>query len=209
MFDCPLFYPKWPINTTDSKSYPDRILRKLSLCNWYPLQPISPWSASNRPTFTHYCNLSEPMHFFDPCDQNIKCVPTKAINEEVEQLLQADILEEVFYPTWLSNPVMVRKPDFSWRMCVDYTDLNKACPKDCHPLPVIEQKVDALVGFRIKSFLDAYKGYHQIFMADDDAEKNRFYHWTWSLLLQKKFPLVLRMLGRLIKEPWITYSTIW
>lgn len=82
----------------------------------------------------------------------------KAITDEVEQLLQADILEEVFYPTWLSNPVMVRKPDSSWRMCVDYTDLNKACPKDCHPLPAIEQKVDALIGFRIKCFLDAYKG---------------------------------------------------
>ncbi|GJS02498.1 hypothetical protein Tco_0319006 [Tanacetum coccineum] len=48
------------------------------------------------------------------------------------------IMREVYYHDWLSNPVMVKKSDGSWRMCVDFTDLNKACPQDCYPLPEID-----------------------------------------------------------------------
>lgn len=62
----------------------------------------------------------------------------QSVVDEVRQLWRIDILKEVYYPTWLANPVMVKKPDNSWRMCVDYTDLNKYCPKDCYPLPVID-----------------------------------------------------------------------
>lgn len=59
----------------------------------------------------------------------------KAINAEVAKLTNAEILREVIFPTWIDNPVMVRKHDGSWRMCIDYSDLNKACPKDSYPLP--------------------------------------------------------------------------
>ncbi|GKD49297.1 reverse transcriptase domain-containing protein [Tanacetum coccineum] len=59
----------------------------------------------------------------------------KAILEEVHKLMEAGIMREVYYHDWLSNPVMVKKSDGSWRMCVDFTDLNKACPQDCYPLP--------------------------------------------------------------------------
>lgn len=89
---------------------------------------------------------------------------------------------------------MVKKPDESWRMCVDYTDLNKASPKDCHPLPMIDQKVDALLGFQIKCFLDAYKGYHQIFMADDDAKKTAFITER-GVFCYKKMPFGLKNAG--------------
>lgn len=99
---------------------------------------------------------------------------SQAVTEEVIKLLNSKIVKKVFYPTWLSNPVMVKKPDDSWRMCVDYTDLNKHCPKDCHPLPVIDQKVEAISGYEILMFLDAYKGYHQILMDESDAEKMAF-----------------------------------
>ncbi|GJX92159.1 hypothetical protein Tco_0345485 [Tanacetum coccineum] len=58
-----------------------------------------------------------------------------AINEEVSKLVTAGIMREVYYHDWLSNPVMVKKHDDSWRMCVDFKDLNKACPKDGYPLP--------------------------------------------------------------------------
>ncbi|GJU16428.1 hypothetical protein Tco_1144394 [Tanacetum coccineum] len=61
-----------------------------------------------------------------------------AINEEVSKLVTARIMREVHYHDWLSNPVMVKKHDDSWRMCVDFKDLNKACPKDRHPLPKID-----------------------------------------------------------------------
>ncbi|GJU05960.1 reverse transcriptase domain-containing protein [Tanacetum coccineum] len=62
----------------------------------------------------------------------------KAICEEVKKLVDADIMKEVHYHSWLSNPVMVKKHDGSWRMCVDFKDLNKACPKDGYPLPEID-----------------------------------------------------------------------
>ncbi|GJT59195.1 hypothetical protein Tco_1002728 [Tanacetum coccineum] len=61
-----------------------------------------------------------------------------AINDEVSKLVKAGIMREVHYHDWLSNPVMVKKSDNSWRMCVDFKDPNKACPKDGYPLPEID-----------------------------------------------------------------------
>nr|GEZ28489.1 reverse transcriptase domain-containing protein [Tanacetum cinerariifolium] len=98
----------------------------------------------------------------------------KAISKEVKKLVEADILKEVHYHSWLSNPVMVKKHDDSWRMYVDFKDLNKACPKDGYPLPKIDWKVESLYGYPYKCFLDAYKGYHQIKMAEEDEEKTSF-----------------------------------
>ena len=60
------------------------------------------------------------------------------IEEEVHKLLEAGFIREEKYPTWLANVVMVKKPNGKWRMCIDYTDLNKACLKDCFPLPRID-----------------------------------------------------------------------
>nr|GEX83031.1 reverse transcriptase domain-containing protein [Tanacetum cinerariifolium] len=72
----------------------------------------------------------------------------KAIYEEVEKLVDADIIKEVHYDSWLSNPVMVKKHDGSWRMCVDFKDLNKACLKDGYPLPEIDWKGRHLLGVK-------------------------------------------------------------
>nr|GEZ59833.1 reverse transcriptase domain-containing protein [Tanacetum cinerariifolium] len=88
-----------------------------------------------------------------------------AIYEEVEKLVDAGIMKEVHYHSWLSNPVMVKKHDGIWRMCVDFKDLSKACLKDGYPLPKIDWKVESLCGYPFKCFVDAYKGYHQIKMA--------------------------------------------
>nr|GEY37439.1 reverse transcriptase domain-containing protein [Tanacetum cinerariifolium] len=82
---------------------------------------------------------------------------TKAIQAEVQKLVEARIMKEIYYHDWLSNPVMVKKHDRSWRMCVDFTDLNKGCPQDCYPLPEIDWKVESLCGYPFKCFLDAYK----------------------------------------------------
>ncbi|GJZ99581.1 reverse transcriptase domain-containing protein [Tanacetum coccineum] len=98
----------------------------------------------------------------------------KAIQEEVEKLVDAEIMKEVYYHSSLFNTVMVKKHDGSWRMCVDFKDLNKACPKDGYPLPEIDWKVESLCGYPFKCFLDAYKGYHQIKMAKEDEEKTAF-----------------------------------
>ncbi|XP_071695073.1 uncharacterized protein [Rutidosis leptorrhynchoides] len=83
---------------------------------------------------------------------------SKWLKVEVDKLVKANILREVRYQTWVANPVLVKKPDGSWRMCIDFTDINKACPKDNYPLPEIDWKVELLAGFRYKCFLDAYNG---------------------------------------------------
>jgi hypothetical protein len=94
--------------------------------------------------------------------------------QEVNKLLKARIIRPLDYPDWLTNTVLVEKSDGSWRMCIDYTSLNKACPKDEYPLPRICQIVDSTTSCELLSFLDAYSGYHQIILTIDDEEKTTF-----------------------------------
>ena len=98
----------------------------------------------------------------------------EAIREEVTKLKRAGAIKEVFYPKWLANTVVVKKKSGKWRVCVDFTDLNKACPKDPFPMPRIDQLVDATAGHPRMSFLDAFQGYHQIPLALEDQEKTGF-----------------------------------
>ena len=86
----------------------------------------------------------------------------------MEKLLEAGFIREVFYPEWLANVVMVKKNNDKWRMCVDFIDLNKACPKDSFPLPRIDQLVDSTVGHKLLNFMDALSGYNQIMMDEED-----------------------------------------
>jgi hypothetical protein len=98
----------------------------------------------------------------------------KAIGEEILKLLSARFICEVFHPEWLANPVLVKKKNKKWRMCVDYTSLNKACPKDLFPLPRIDQVFDSTVEYETLCFLDAYSGYHQIAMCIADQLATSF-----------------------------------
>ncbi|XP_057982208.1 uncharacterized protein LOC131167418 [Malania oleifera] len=84
----------------------------------------------------------------------------RIIDEEVTKLVQANFVREVDYPEWLSNVVLVRKPNEKWRTCIDFTDLNKVCPKDSFPLPRIDQLVDSTSGHELLSFMDAYSRYN-------------------------------------------------
>src|SRR4051794_21938929 len=79
--------------------------------------------------------------------------------EELAKLLEAGFIREIKHPDWLENLVMVPKKDKSWRLCVDFKDLNKACPKDPFPLPRINQIIDATAGHDSFCFLDAYSCY--------------------------------------------------
>nr|GEU44855.1 reverse transcriptase domain-containing protein [Tanacetum cinerariifolium] len=120
----------------------------------------------------------------------------KAIKAKVQKLVEARIMREVYYHDWLSNPVMVKKHNGSWRICVDFTDLNKACPQDCYPfpLPEIDWKVESLCGYPFKCFLDAYKGYHQIQLAEVDEEKTAF-HTGHGVYCYTKMPFGLKNAG--------------
>ena len=90
------------------------------------------------------------------------------------KLKQAGAIKEIFYPQWLANTVVVKKKTGKWCVCVDFTDLNRACPKDPFPMLRIDQLVDATVGHPRMSFLDAFQGYHQIPLAMEDQEKTAF-----------------------------------
>ena len=98
----------------------------------------------------------------------------KIINDEVRKLIEAGFIKEVQYPDWLANVVIVKKKNGKWRVCIDFTDLNKACPKDSFPLPHIDRLVDATAGHELLSFMDAFSRYNQILMHPDDQEKTAF-----------------------------------
>ena len=97
---------------------------------------------------------------------------------------QAEAIKEVFYPQWLANTVVVKKKTGKWRVYVDFTDLNRACPKDPFLMSWIDQLVDAMVGHPQMSFLDVFQGYHQIPLALDDQEK-RDLSLLWETITTK------------------------
>lgn len=107
----------------------------------------------------------------------------KAIDEEVKKLVDACFISKIKYPTWLANTVLVKKASGKWRMCVDYTNLNMACPKDQYALPNIDHLIDNALGFKTVSFMDAYSVYNQIRMDPLNAPKtalmtnNKNYHY--------------------------------
>ena len=96
------------------------------------------------------------------------------ISDEEDRLLEIDVIEPYQYPRWLSNVVVVKKKNGKWRVCIDFTNLNKACLKDSYPLPKIDQLVDATAGYKRMSFLDAYSGYNQIKMNERDRIHTAF-----------------------------------
>ncbi|KAA0043322.1 uncharacterized protein E6C27_scaffold110G002330 [Cucumis melo var. makuwa] len=96
------------------------------------------------------------------------------IEEEVNKLIEVGFIREVKYPTWIANIVPVRKKNGQLRVCVDFRDLNNACPKDDFPLPIMEIMIDATSGHEALSFMDGSSGYNQIRMALDDEEKTAF-----------------------------------
>ena len=98
----------------------------------------------------------------------------QVIQAEVDNLLKARFIREIKYLEWLANVVVVPKKGGKWKLCIDYTDLNDAYPKNRFPLPHIDQIVDASIGHGMLSFLDAFSGYHQIPMYPPDAEKTTF-----------------------------------
>src|SRR6266540_1496224 len=98
----------------------------------------------------------------------------EAIRDELTKLTATNFIIEVYHPDWLANPVLVKKKNGKWRMCVDYTDLNKACPKDPFGLSRIDQVVDSTAGCKLLCFLDAYSGYHQVSLNESDCIKMSF-----------------------------------
>jgi hypothetical protein len=137
------------------------------------------WSANdlcgvNRDVIEHSLNVDPS---FRPRKQRLQKMSkdkAEGARKEVKRLLSAGVIREVKYPEWVANTVMVKKANGKWRMCIDFTDLNKACPKDEFPLPRIDSLVDAAASSELMSLLDCYSGYHQIWMKKEDEPKTSF-----------------------------------
>jgi hypothetical protein len=131
------------------------------------------WSANNlcgvnRDVIEHSLNVDPS---FRPRKQRLRKMFDDKVEgawAEVKRLLGAGVIREVKYLEWLANTVMVQKANGKWRMCIDFIDLNKACPKDEFPLPRIDSLLDAAASLELMSLLDCYSGYHQILMKKED-----------------------------------------
>lgn len=140
---------------------------------------IFAWNATdlrgvNRDTIEHALDTNAAIK---PRKQNQRKMSEDrmlAAKAEVQRLLDAAIIREVKYPEWLANVVLVPKKNGKMRMCIDFTDLNKACKKDPFPLPRIDASVDMAARCKRFSLLDCFSGYHQIWLKKEDEEKASF-----------------------------------
>jgi hypothetical protein len=122
------------------------------------------WSANdlcgvNRDVIEHSLYVDPTIR---PRKQKLRKMSDDKAEGARKRLMSAGVIREVTYPEWLANTVMVKKANGKWRMCIDFTDLNKACSKDEFPLPRIYSLVDAAATSELMSLLDCYSGYHQI-----------------------------------------------
>ena len=108
--------------------------------------------------------------------------------------MSAGFIQKVYYPDWLFNVIVVKKANGKWRMCMDFTDLNKTCTKDSFPLSRIDQLVDSTVGHKLLTFMDAFSGYNQIKMTKEDQEKIAFIT-SQGLYCYKVMPFKLKNAG--------------
>ena len=127
--------------------------------------------------------------------------------DKVNKLLAANFIREVYYPEWLVDVVMVKKANEKWRMCIDFTDLNSACPKDSFPLPRINQLIDSMVEHKLLTFMDAFFRYNQIHMAKEDQEKTAFItsqglycYWVMSFGLKNVGTTYQRLVNQIFSK---------
>ena len=140
---------------------------------------IFSWSHEDMPRInanitSHHLAVSEECKPVIQKRRSFNPERSASIREEISKLLAAGSIREVKYPEWVANVVLVKKKNNQWMMCVDFTNLNKACPKDSFPLPRIDQLVNATAGHELLSFMDTYLGYNQIKMHKPDKDKTAF-----------------------------------
>jgi hypothetical protein len=130
---------------------------------------IFAWTASNlqgvsRDIIEHALDINSNMRPKKQRQRKMSEDRILAAKAEVQRLLNANVIREVKYSGWLANIVLVPKKNGKIRMCIDFTDLNKACKKDPFPLPRIDASIDKAAAFRRFSLLDCFSGYHHIWL---------------------------------------------
>ena len=128
----------------------------------------------NSAVITHRLNVDPSFKSVKQKRRSFALERQKAINEEVGKLLQEKAIREVEYPEWSANIVLVKKANGKWWLYIDFTDVNRACPKDSFPLPWIDLIVDATAGHELLSFMDAFSGYNQVSIDPSNQEKTSF-----------------------------------
>jgi hypothetical protein len=145
--------------------------------------------------------------------QKLRCFTLdkrEAIRAELARLVSTSFIREVMHPKWFANPILVlKKNKVDWRMCVDYTNLNKHCSKDSFRLPRIDQVVHSTVGCFVLSFLNCYLGYHQISLAKEDQENivfitpfGGFYYTSMSFGLKNAAATYQRAIQTCLANQW-------
>ncbi|XP_038687483.1 uncharacterized protein LOC119986862 [Tripterygium wilfordii] len=124
--------------------------------------------------FVHHLSIKHGVRPIKQAQRRFRPELVPKIENEVNKLIEAGFIREVKYPTWIANIVPVMKKNGQLRVCVDFRDLNKACPKDDFPLPITELMVDATTGHEVLSFMDGSSGYNQIRMNPKDEEFTAF-----------------------------------
>ncbi|GKV26884.1 hypothetical protein SLEP1_g36101 [Rubroshorea leprosula] len=162
------------MNISDIEHRPEGVEQKAESIEPVEAVPLNP-DVPKRTLTVHKLSTNptkrsvvQKRHLFGPEKQ-------AAIDEKIQKLLQAGFIRRVEYSEWVSNPVLIKKPNGKWRMCIDFTNLNEACPKDPHPLPNVEKLVERAARHERMSFLDTSSGYHQVQLLLDDQEKTAFY----------------------------------
>ncbi|KAL0392905.1 UNVERIFIED_CONTAM: hypothetical protein Sradi_2513300 [Sesamum radiatum] len=122
---------------------------------------------------THHLNINPDAKLVKQHKRHFGLKKDKIIQAEVDKLMAVGHIEEIQFPKWLSNVVLVLKPGGKWMMCVDLRDLNKARPKDCYPLPRIDQLMQSTSGCDMLSMMDASQRY-QIMLAPEDRKRVNF-----------------------------------
>ena len=140
----------------------------------------------------------------------------KAINEEVGKLLQAKAVKEVEYPEWLANVVLVKKANGKWRLCINFTDINSACPKDRFPLPRIDLIVDATAGHELLCLMDTFSDYNHISMDPSDQQKTSFFtgqgtycYRVMPFGLKNIGATYQRLVNRMFQKQIRTFMEVW
>ena len=170
------------------------------------------WSTDEAPRvdlefIVHKLNVDLLFPFKKQKPRRLAKEHVEAVKQEVKRLKEAGAIKEAFFPEWLANSVVVKKKNEKWRVCVDFTDLNRACPKDLFPMLKIDQLVDATYRHLRMSFLDVFQGYHQITLAAKDQEKTVFisldanYHYIMMLFCLKNAGATYQcMMTRMFKD---------
>ena len=132
------------------------------------------------------------------------------VKEEVDKLHKAKFIKVVLYPQWVANIVPVIKKNGQVWICIDFRDLNRACPKDDFPLPHIDLLIDNTAGYEMLSFMDEFSGYNQIRLAEEDQDKISF-TTPWGTYCYVVMPFGLKNAGatyqRAMMAIFLTWST--